>query len=182
MEIMETSIKEVKIIMPKTFEDERGIFYESFNQKVFSNLIGQKITFVQDNHSRSKKGVLRGMHYQLPPLAQAKLVRVVQGKIFDVAVDIRQSSSTFGQWVGEILSAKNKRQLWIPEGFAHGFLTLSSSAEVLYKTTNYYFRESERSIRWNDPSIGIDWMNEIPPLISLKDNNAQTLTAAEVFL
>ena len=182
MVITDSKIPEVKIIDPTLFKDDRGYFFESYNANEFNEKIGEIISFVQDNHSKSKKGVLRGMHYQLPPHAQAKLVRVIQGKVFDVAVDIRQSSSTFGHWVGEILSAKNKRQLWIPEGFAHGFLTLSSTAELLYKTTNYYFRESERSIRWNDPLIGIDWMNEIPPLISSKDKNAQNLATAEVFL
>lgn len=145
------------LIEPDVFGDERGFFFESFNQQKFDAAIGRKVDFVQDNHSKSVKGVLRGLHYQLPPYAQGKLVRVVQGEVFDVAVDIRKSSPTFGKWVGEILSAKNKKQLWIPEGFAHGFLTLSDTAEFLYKTTAYYHKDNERAIIWDDPKIAISW-------------------------
>ena len=144
MKVTDTKILDVKIIEPTVFEDERGYFYESFNHKKFEEAIGREVSFVQDNHSKSVKGVLRGLHYQLPPHAQGKLVRVVQGEVFDVAVDIRKSSPTFGQWVAEVLSAENKKQLWVPEGFAHGFLTLSETAEVLYKTTDYYASENER--------------------------------------
>lgn len=157
MNIIDTQIPDVKIIEPKVFGDERGFFFESFNQKIFEQAVGRPVTFVQDNHSKSSKGVLRGLHYQLPPHAQGKLVRCVVGEVFDVAVDIRKSSPTFGQWVGVNLSAENKRQLWIPEGFAHGFLTLSETAEFLYKTTNYYAPESEGGIRWNDPQLKINW-------------------------
>ena len=169
MKVTETAIPDVKIIEPKVFEDERGFFFESFNQQRFEEAIGYSVTFVQDNHSKSSKGVLRGLHYQLPPKAQGKLVRVVQGEVFDVAVDIRKSSKTFGQWVGEILSSKNKKQLWIPAGFAHGFVTISNTAEFLYKTTDYYAPECERSIRWNDTSIGIKWPAGLTPLLSPKD-------------
>ena len=157
MKVTDTQIPDVKIIEPTVFEDERGYFFESFNHMKFEEAIGRKVTFVQDNHSKSVKGVLRGLHYQLPPHAQGKLVRVVQGEVFDVAVDIRKSSLTFGQWVGEILSAINKKQLWIPEGFAHGFLTLSDTAEFLYKTTSHYHIESEKTIIWNDEKINIFW-------------------------
>jgi dTDP-4-dehydrorhamnose 3,5-epimerase len=157
MNIIDTQIPDIKIIEPKVFGDERGFFFESFNQKIFEEAVGRPVTFVQDNHSKSSKGVLRGLHYQLPPHAQGKLVRCVVGEVFDVAVDIRKSSSTFGQWVGVNLSAENKRQLWIPEGFAHGFLTLSETAEFLYKTTSFYHQGSERSIRWNDETLDIVW-------------------------
>lgn len=162
------------IFEPKVFGDERGFFFESFNHKLFEEAVGHSVTFVQDNHSKSSKGVLRGLHYQLPPNAQGKLVRCVAGEVFDVAVDIRKSSPTFGQWVGVHLSDENKRQLWIPEGFAHGFVTLSDSADFLYKTTNYYHRESEGSIYWNDPEINIKWPVE-GVLLSEKDKNAQSL-------
>ena len=172
---METSLKEIKLILPKIFEDERGIFYESFNQKVFNNLIGQKITFVQDNHSISKIGVLRGLHYQKPPSVQGKLIRVTKGKIFDVAVDIRKHSPSFGSWAGVSLSSKNNKMLWIPNGFAHGFVALSKVAEVSYKTTDYYDPGSEETIRWDDSFINIDWPIKIGPILSEKDANALSL-------
>nr|AAO88956.1 dTDP-6-deoxy-D-glucose-3,5-epimerase [Vibrio cholerae] len=157
MKIIDTKIPDVKIIEPKVFGDERGFFFESFNQQQFEAAVGYPVHFVQDNHSKSTKGVLRGLHYQLAPHAQAKLVRCVVGEVFDVAVDIRKSSPTFGQWVGVHLSAENKRQLWIPEGFAHGFVTLSETAEFLYKTTNYYSPQCEGAIRWDDSKVGIEW-------------------------
>ncbi|HFV5157260.1 TPA: dTDP-4-dehydrorhamnose 3,5-epimerase, partial [Escherichia coli] len=157
MNVIKTEIPDVLIFEPKVFSDERGFFFESFNQKVFEEAVGRKVKFVQDNHSKSSKGVLRGLHYQLEPYAQAKLVRCMVGEVFDVAVDIRKSSPTFGKWVGVNLSAENKHQLWIPEGFAHGFLVLSNTAEVLYKTNNYYNKENERNIIWNDNTIDIDW-------------------------
>ena len=157
MKVIDTLIPDVKIIEPKVFGDERGFFFESFNHKLFEESIGYPVTFVQDNHSKSSKGVLRGLHYQLPPYAQGKLVRCVAGEVFDVAVDIRKSSLTFGKWVGVHLSGQNKRQLWIPEGFAHGFLTLSDNAEFLYKTTNYYDPISDRGLIWNDDTVGIKW-------------------------
>lgn len=175
MQITDTKIPEVKIIEPKVFGDERGFFFESFNQQQFEAAVGYPVNFVQDNHSKSSKGVLRGLHYQLPPHAQGKLVRCVVGEVFDVAVDIRKSSPTFGQWVGVHLSAENKRQLWIPEGFAHGFVTLSDTAEFLYKTTDFYHRESEGAITWNDPELNIQWpVNEV--FLSEKDQLAKTFS------
>ena len=168
-------IPDVVLIEPKVFGDERGYFFESFNQTAFNQTIGYEVQFVQDNHSKSQKGVLRGLHYQLPPKAQGKLVRVIQGEVFDVAVDIRKDSPTFGQWVGVILSAENKRQLWIPAGFAHGFITLSESAEFLYKTTDYYAPEYERCIAWNDPEIGINWPLDQTPVLSDKDQQGVSL-------
>jgi dTDP-4-dehydrorhamnose 3,5-epimerase len=168
-------IPDIVLIEPKVFGDERGYFFESFNQAAFNQAIGYEVQFVQDNHSKSQKGVLRGLHYQLPPKAQGKLVRVVQGEVFDVAVDIRKDSPTFGQWVGVILSAENKRQLWIPAGFAHGFITLSESAEFLYKTTDYYAPEYERCIAWNDPEIGINWQLDQTPVLSDKDQQGVSL-------
>ena len=176
MNIIRTDIADVLIIEPKVFGDDRGFFYESFNQKAFNEAVGQEISFVQDNHSKSAKNVLRGLHYQLPPKAQGKLVRVVQGEVFDVAVDIRKGSKTYGQWVGEVLSAENKRQLWIPTGFAHGFLTLSETAEFLYKTTDYYAPEYERSLLWCDPALGILWPVEGEPTLAAKDVAALTLS------
>lgn len=170
-------IPDVVLIEPKLFGDERGYFFESFNHAQFNQAIGYEVRFVQDNHSKSQKGVLRGLHYQLPPKAQGKLVRVIQGEVFDVAVDIRKDSSTFGKWVGEILSADNKHQLWIPEGFAHGFITLSETAEFLYKTTDYYAPEYERCIAWNDPDIGINWPLNQPPVLSGKDQQGQAFKA-----
>ncbi|MDR2186505.1 MAG: dTDP-4-dehydrorhamnose 3,5-epimerase [Azonexus sp.] len=169
MKITPTAIPDVLVIEPKIFGDERGFFFESFNQKAFNEAIGQEIIFVQDNHSKSAQNVLRGLHYQLPPKAQGKLVRVIQGEVFDVAVDIRQNSPTYGQWVAETLSADNKKQFWIPPGFAHGFLTLSETAEFLYKTTDYYAPELERCIRWDDPVLAIQWPLTKAVLVSRKD-------------
>lgn len=181
MEATKLSIPDLILFTPKIFGDDRGFFYESFNQDKFNSLTGLNPDFVQDNHSKSEKGVLRGLHYQLNPKAQGKLVRVVQGEVLDVAVDIRKSSPTFGQWVGVILSADNKNLFWIPEGFAHGFLTLSETAEFLYKTTNYYAPEYERSIVWNDPAIGIDWNFASTPILSAKDQLGKTLADADYF-
>jgi dTDP-4-dehydrorhamnose 3,5-epimerase len=180
MKITPTAIPDVVIIEPKVFGDERGFFFESFNQAKFEAAIGRKVNFVQDNHSRSAKNVLRGLHYQIQQ-TQGKLVRVVQGEVFDVAVDIRKSSSTFGKWVGEVLSADNKKQLWIPEGFAHGFLVLTDTAEFLYKTTEYYAPEYERSIVWNDPAINIKWPIKGEPTLSAKDQQAKSLAVVEHF-
>lgn len=174
------AIPEVIVFIPKTFGDDRGFFFESFHQAQFEKAIGKKITFVQDNHSRSVKNVLRGLHYQIQQ-PQGKLVRVAQGEIFDVAVDMRASSPTFGQWVGERLSAENKHQLWIPEGFAHGFVVLSDTAEVLYKTTQYWAPEYERCLAWNDEKIQIAWPFDNQPLLSIKDAQGVFLETAEVF-
>ena len=174
------AIPDVVLLEPKVLGDDRGFFFESFNQAKFEAAIGRKVNFVQDNHSRSAKNVLRGLHYQIDQ-PQGKLVRVVQGEVFDVAVDIRKSSPTFGQWVGEILSAENKRQMWVPEGFAHGFVVLSDTAEFLYKTTNYYAPEHERCIAWNDPTIGIIWPEGLTPQLSAKDQVGQALSKAELF-
>ena len=175
------AIPEVIVFEPKVFGDERGFFFESFNQRSFDEAVGCNINFVQDNHSRSVKNVLRGLHYQIQQ-PQGKLVRVVQGEVFDVAVDIRRDSPTFGKWVGEVLSADNKKQLWVPAGFAHGFLTLSDTAEFLYKTTDYYAPAFERCIRWDDPTIGIKWQLGILPLVSSKDAIGKTLEQAELFV
>ena len=183
MNVIKTAIPGVLIFEPKVFGDERGFFFESFNHKLFEEAVGYPVTFVQDNHSKSSKGVLRGLHYQLPPHAQGKLVRCVAGEVFDVAVDIRKSSPSFGQWVGVHLSGENKRQLWIPEGFAHGFVTLTESAEFLYKTTNYYAPDSDRGIEWNDPTIGIRWPElKADILTSAKDSIAKSLESAELFI
>jgi len=157
MKVTPTAIPDVLLLEPKVFGDNRGFFFESFNQKAFNDAVGQTLTFVQDNHSRSGKGVLRGLHYQLPPHAQGKLVRVISGSVFDVAVDIRKGSATLGRWVGMELSAENHRQLWIPPGLAHGFLVLTDTADFLYKTTDYYAPAFERSLRWNDPTLAITW-------------------------
>lgn len=182
MNIIETKIPDVKIIEPKVFGDERGFFFESFNQQQFDAAVGYSVKFVQDNHSKSSKGVLRGLHYQLPPHAQGKLVRCVAGEVFDVAVDIRKRSPTFGQWVGVHLSAENKRQLWIPEGFAHGFITLTNTAEFLYKTTNYYAPCSDRGIQWDDKKIAIDWpLTELEVKLSDKDKLQPELDEIETF-
>ena len=182
MNVIKTTIPDVIILEPNVFGDDRGFFYESFNQASFEEGIGHNVTFVQDNHSKSIKNVLRGLHYQIDQ-PQGKLVRVVSGEVFDVAVDIRKSSPTFGQWVGEIISAKNKRQLWVPEGFAHGFLTLSETAEFLYKTTNYYAPQFERCIAWDDPSLKIGWpIYEELPILSEKDTLGKKLQFAEVFV
>ncbi|MGY6038914.1 dTDP-4-dehydrorhamnose 3,5-epimerase [Aeromonas sp. AE23HZ002T15] len=181
MNIIRTKISDLFIIEPKVFGDERGFFFESFNQQQFESVIGRAVTFVQDNHSKSSRGVLRGLHYQLPPHAQGKLVRCVTGEVFDVAVDIRKSSPTFGQWFGVNLSAENKRQFWIPEGFAHGFVTLSDTAEFLYKTTAYYSPQSEASIRWNDIDIAIKWPLDFKPQLSSKDLQGVCLKDAVIF-
>ena len=175
MKVTPTAIPDVLIFEPKVFGDERGFFMESFNQKVFDAAIGRHVEFVQDNHSRSAKGVLRGLHYQIQQ-PQGKLVRVVHGAVFDVAVDIRRSSATFGSWVGVELSAQNHRQLWVPEGLAHGFLVTSESADFLYKTTDFYAPQHERAIAWNDPDLGIQWpMDALPPQLSQKDGAAAFL-------
>ena len=174
------AIPDVILFEPKVFGDDRGCFFESFNQAKFEAAIGRQVTFVQDNHSRSFKNVLRGLHYQIQQ-PQGKLVRVVQGEVFDVAVDIRKSSPTFGQWVGEILSAANKRQMWVPEGFAHGFVVLSDTADCLYKTTGYYAPEHECSIAWNDPTIGIQWPLDGEPVLSVKDQRGTSLAEADYF-
>ncbi len=174
MKITALKIPDVKLIEPEVFEDERGYFFESFNQKKFNELTGLDITFVQDSHSKSVMGTLRGLHYQSPPKAQGKLIRVIKGEVFDVVVDIRKSSPTFGKWLGEILSADNKKQLWIPEGFAHGFMTLSDTAEFAYKTTNYYAPELEQCIAWDDPTLGIHWPLEAALVkISIKDKQGR---------
>jgi dTDP-4-dehydrorhamnose 3,5-epimerase len=175
------AIPEVILFEPKVFGDHRGFFFESFNQARFEEAVGHAVSFVQDNHSKSTKGVLRGLHYQINQ-PQGKLVRVAQGEVFDVAVDIRKSSPTFGQWVGARLSAENKHQLWVPEGFAHGFVVLSETAEFLYKTTNYYAPTHERCIKWNDADVNIDWSIDFAPLLSAKDDAGAALINAEVFI
>ena len=180
MKVTHTAIADVVVIEPRVFVDARGFFYESFNQKAFDEATGLSLNFVQDNHSRSAKGVLRGLHYQVRQ-PQGKLVRVVRGAVFDVAVDIRKGSSTFGKWVGMELSEHNHRQLWVPPGFAHGFLVTSDSAEFLYKTTDYYAPEHERCIAWNDPDIGIQWPSDVTPQLSIKDMAGQFITSAEMF-
>ena len=174
------AIRDVILIEPKVFGDDRGFFFESFNQVKFEATIGRQVSFVQDNHSRSAKNVLRGLHYQIQQ-PQGKLVRVVHGEVFDVAVDIRKSSPSFGQWVGEILSDDNKKQLWIPEGFAHGFVVLSKTAECIYKATDYYAPAYERCIAWNDITLNITWPLGIQPTLSTKDASGLTLGMAEVF-
>ncbi|MBT9526798.1 MAG: dTDP-4-dehydrorhamnose 3,5-epimerase [Rhizobacter sp.] len=176
MKVTKTAIDGVLILEPKVFGDERGFFMESFSQKAFNEAVGHEVLFVQDNHSRSVKGVLRGMHFQKPPHAQGKLVRVTQGSVFDVAVDIREGSTTFGRWVGVELSGTNHKQLWIPPGLAHGFLVTSDSADFLYKTTDYYAPAAEGSIRWDDPSVNIEWpLGGITPALSAKDAAAPLL-------
>jgi dTDP-4-dehydrorhamnose 3,5-epimerase len=180
MKAIPTSIKDLLIIEPKVFGDERGFFFESYNQRKFAELTGSEVAFVQDNHSRSVKNVLRGLHYQIQH-PQGKLVRVVQGAVLDIAVDIRKSSATFGQHVAAELSAENKRILWIPEGFAHGFVVLSDTAEFLYKTTDYWYPEHERSILWNDPALAIDWKLQTAPALSNKDAQGKLLKDAEHF-
>ena len=181
MNVIPTSIPDVKIIEPKVFGDERGFFYESFNQNTFRSLTGLDVNFVQDNHSKSQQGVLRGLHYQIQQ-AQGKLVRVVSGEVFDVVVDLRQSSATFGQWEGITLSEYNFRQLWVPEGFAHGFLVLSKSAEFLYKTTDFYAPEHERCIKWDDSQLSINWPSAgLEIQVSAKDQQGSAFTDAEYF-
>ncbi|ERH47679.1 dTDP-4-dehydrorhamnose 3,5-epimerase [Ectopseudomonas chengduensis] len=181
MKVITTALPEVLILEPQVFGDERGFFYESFNARRFAEATGVTREFVQDNHSRSARGVLRGLHYQLQQ-AQGKLVRVSAGEVYDVAVDVRRSSANFGKWVGVHLSAENKRQLWVPEGFAHGFLVLSEYAEFLYKTTDYYAPVHERCIRWDDPQLAIDWpLDGLSPQLSAKDQQGLSLTDAETF-
>jgi dTDP-4-dehydrorhamnose 3,5-epimerase len=180
MKATPTAIPDVIVFEPKVFGDARGFFFESYNQRVFAQLTGRDPIFVQDNHSLSRKNVLRGLHYQIQ-YPQAKLVRVIHGEVFDVAVDIRASSLTFGGWVGEHLSAQNRRQMWIPAGFAHGFVVLSDEAEVVYKTTDFYFAEHERCILWNDPTLNIAWPLDGPPALSDKDQAGLPLYQAEVF-
>lgn len=180
MQVIPTSIPDVLIIEPKVFGDARGFFFESYNEQAFAQATGLSLNFVQDNHSRSAKGVLRGLHYQIRQ-PQGKLVRVVRGSVFDVAVDIRRSSSTFGRWVGVELSESNHRELWVPPGFAHGFVVTSESADFLYKTTDYYAPEHERCIVWNDPDIDIEWPLDGAPALSAKDQQGVLLALAEVF-
>ncbi len=180
MRAMPTAISEVLILEPRVFADDRGFFFESFNTRAFEQATGLKRYFVQDNHSKSAKNVLRGLHYQIQN-PQGKLVRVVQGEVFDVAVDLRKSSKTFGQWVGHILSAENKKQLWVPEGFAHGFVVLSETAEFLYKTTDYYTPGDEHCIAWDDPEIGIQWPLTAAPLLSAKDLQGKRLKDGAFF-
>lgn len=181
MLIEQTALAQLLVLTPRFFRDERGFFTESYNKRAFAEAVGTEVDFVQDNHSRSTRGVLRGLHYQLPPRAQGKLVRVIAGEIFDVAVDLRRGSATFGRWFGIVLSADKGNQLWIPPGFAHGFLTLSDTADVLYKASDYYDPACERSVVWNDPDIGIAWNLEGDPILSGKDEAAPPLAAAEAF-
>ena len=180
MNLIQTNLPEILVIEPRIFGDDRGFFYESFNAKKFTELTGVETSFVQDNHSLSAKNVLRGLHYQIRQ-PQGKLVRVVAGAVFDVAVDIRRSSPTFGQWSGVVLSAENKRQMWIPAGFAHGFMVVSDSAEFLYKTTDYWAPEHERCLQWDDPAVAIQWPLMGAPVMSAKDQQGQLLANAEVF-
>lgn len=180
MNIITTAIADVLIFEPRVFGDDRGFFFESFNQKVFEQAIGRDVNFVQDNHSKSAKGVLRGLHYQVQQ-PQGKLVRVVQGEVYDVAVDLRRSSPTFGKWVGTHLSAENKRQFWVPEGFAHGFIVLSETAEFLYKTTDFYAPEHERSIRYDDADLAINWHYAGQPVLSAKDQQGVSFNTADTF-
>ena len=180
MQIVNTGIPEVIILEPKVFGDARGFFFESYNENAFATATGLRPNFVQDNHSGSARGVLRGLHYQIRQ-PQGKLVRVTAGEVFDVAVDIRKSSPTFGKWAGEVLSAENRRMMWVPQGFAHGFVVLSEFAEFLYKTTDFYASEYERCIRWDDPDIAIDWPLTGEPLLSQKDRQGVSLREAELF-
>ncbi|MCW5656413.1 MAG: dTDP-4-dehydrorhamnose 3,5-epimerase [Burkholderiaceae bacterium] len=182
MHVVPTSLPGVLILEPKVFGDERGFFLESFNQRAFDEAVGDHVRFVQDNHSRSHRGVLRGLHYQLPPYAQGKLVRVVSGRVFDVAVDMRRGSATFGRWAGTDLTASEHRQLWIPTGFAHGFLVLSEAADFLYKTTDYYAPAAEGSVRWDDPQLAIGWPDPgVPIRLTDKDRNAPSFAQALAF-
>lgn len=180
MQVTSSDIEGLILLEPEVFGDDRGFFYESYNQKTFQEITGLDVTFVQDNHSRSMAGVLRGLHYQMPPFAQGKLVRCISGEVFDVAVDIRRGSPTYGQWSGFYLSAANRCQLWIPTGFAHGFLVLSESAEFLYKTTDYYSPAQERCIAWNDPDIAVAWPLVEPPVLSGKDQLGVAFASAEI--
>lgn len=182
MKITTTELPGVLVLEPKVFGDARGFFMESFNQRVFNEAVGHEVQFVQDNHSRSSRGVLRGLHYQLPPHAQGKLVRVTEGRVWDVAVDLRRGSATFGQWTGTELSGENHRQMWVPPGFAHGFVVLSERADFLYKTTDYYAPQAERCVRWDDRSVGVAWpMLDVEFVLSGKDAAALGLDAAETF-
>lgn len=183
MKVTPTSLPDVLIIEPRVFGDARGFFFESWAESKFNAAVGHEVRFVQDNHSRSARGVLRGLHFQLPPHAQGKLVRVTSGAVFDVAVDMRRSSPMFGRWIGAELSAENHRQLWIPPGFAHGFLVLSESADFMYKTTDYYAPHAEGAVRWNDPAIGIKWpdLGGLAPLLAEKDQKAPLLADAAYF-
>jgi dTDP-4-dehydrorhamnose 3,5-epimerase len=181
MKALATAIPDVLVIEPAVFGDARGAFFESWNRKRFGELVGREVDFVQDNHSISTRGVLRGLHYQLAPASQGKLVRVVAGEVYDVVVDLRRSSPTFGKWVGETLSAGNRRMMWVPEGFAHGFLVLSEVAEFLYKTTDYYSPQRERTLLWNDPAIGVEWPLTGEPVLKPKDAAGTPLAAAETF-
>ncbi|WP_024508304.1 dTDP-4-dehydrorhamnose 3,5-epimerase [Bradyrhizobium sp. ARR65] len=181
MDYSRLTIPELIVFQPRVYADDRGAFFESFSRPIFEMATGLRCDFPQDNHSVSRKGVLRGLHYQLPPHAQGKLVRVVRGAAFDVAVDIRKSSGTFGRWAGALLTAENRRQLWVPVGFAHGFLALQDDTEFLYKTTDIYSKADERCIRWDDPDIGIDWPLTESPIMSEKDAQAPALRGAEVF-
>ena len=180
MKVERLAIPDIVMIEPKLFGDDRGFFFESFNHKRFEEAISRRVSFVQDNHSRSVRGVLRGLHYQIKE-PQGKLVRVIAGEVFDVVVDLRKGSQTFGKWVGDILSEANKKQLWIPEGFAHGFVVLSESADFLYKTTEYYSAQYERCLAWNDPTLKIDWQIQETPIVSAKDAQGLSLQEAEVF-
>lgn len=180
MNVRPTAIPDVLVVEPKVFRDDRGFFFESFNERAFSRAIGRTVAFVQDNHSLSLKHVLRGLHYQISQ-PQGKLIRVVSGSIFDVAVDLRRASPTFGQWVGDVLSAENRKQLWLPEGFAHGFVVLSDQAEVLYKTTDYWAPQHERCIIWNDPTIRITWPISAPPILSSKDAEGVQFANADLY-
>lgn len=180
MKVERLAIPDIVMIEPKLFGDDRGFFFESFNHKRFEEVISRRVSFVQDNHSRSVRGVLRGLHYQIKE-PQGKLVRVIAGEVFDVVVDLRKGSPTFGKWVGDILSEANKKQLWIPEGFAHGFVVLSESADFLYKTTAYYAAQYERCLAWNDPTLKIDWQIQETPIVSAKDAQGLSLQEAEVF-
>ncbi|MDC0727743.1 dTDP-4-dehydrorhamnose 3,5-epimerase [Phytobacter diazotrophicus] len=182
MNIVKTDIPEVIIFEPKVYGDSRGFFLESYNKKIFDEAVGRSVEFVQDNHSESQRGVLRGLHYQLDPCAQGKLVRCVAGEVFDVAVDLRKSSPTFGKWTGVILSAENKRQLWIPEGFAHGFVTLSERAQFVYKATNYYAPQTECSIIWNDPTLNIEWPEVKDIQLSQKDLAGKSFSEALYYI
>lgn len=179
-QVIETALPSVLVLEPKVYGDERGFFFESFNQRDFQQATGLDVQFVQDNHSKSSRGVLRGLHYQINH-PQGKLVRVTQGSVFDVCVDLRRRSSHFGKWVGLELSAENKRQIWIPPGFAHGFLVMSDTAEFLYKTTDYWYPEHERSLRWDDPRVGIDWPLSVAPLLAAKDLAGKLLEQADLF-
>lgn len=181
MLIERTALSQLLVLTPRYFRDERGFFTESYSKRAFAEAVGSEVEFVQDNHSRSSQGVLRGLHYQLPPRAQGKLVRVVAGEIFDVAVDLRKSSPSFGRWFGTVLSAQKGNQLWIPAGFAHGFLTLSEVADVLYKASDYYAPDCERAIAWDDPRVAIEWPLDAEPLLSPKDSTAPPLAQAETF-